>query len=155
MTGPAELDRPPPMSGTHLAHPTESPFAPPLAPGGAPRDRHGEPLQCAAFVAESGVDVAERRAWPSLALRWVIPALAVLATATPARADDVLPPRDYDAADPNRDVVTYLHAAANAALTSYIIWQFDWILPVIKYIALRDEISPTTSLMITSSTTTT
>ena len=81
--------------------------------------------------------------------------LATLATATPARADDVLPPRDYDAADPNRDVVTYLDAAANAALTSYIIWQFDWILASDKYIALRDAISPTTSLMTTSSMTTT
>ena len=37
------------------------------------------------------------------------------------------PPRDYDAPDPNRDLVTHLRAVAGVSLVNYLVWQYDWI----------------------------
>ena len=70
--------------------------------------------------------------------------LPVVVAATPARADEPPqspppraivasppppppPPRDYDAADPNRNIVNHLRAAAGVSLVNYLLWQYDWI----------------------------
>lgn len=60
---------------------------------------------------------------------WVTPAALALclAVTTPARAAPTPQPNDYDAADPQRDALTYLHAAANTLLVNCLIWQFDWL----------------------------
>src|SRR5579862_7871298 len=58
---------------------------------------------------------------------WLIRAALLIATsALPAtvRADE--PARDYDAADPRRTPLTFLHAAADAAATDYLVYQLDW-----------------------------
>jgi hypothetical protein len=69
--------------------------------------------------------------------RWLAVACSVLTTSacvaldTAARADEhdeSREPRDYDAADPNRNALTYLRAAAYVPLVSYLIWQYDWLI---------------------------
>jgi hypothetical protein len=52
--------------------------------------------------------------------------LAAVVCAAPAvRAEDA--PRDYDAPDPARGPVQFLHAGANVLTTAWVIWQFAWI----------------------------
>lgn len=77
-----------------------------------------------------------RRLWRSYLFWRLMVALVLLCSATRASADEPLPPpspqrpapqpRDYDAADPDRNVVTYLHAAANVSLINVIIYAYDW-----------------------------
>jgi hypothetical protein len=56
---------------------------------------------------------------------------AAIALDAPVCADEpnaTLEPRDYDAADPNRNGLTFVHATANVAMFSYLIWQYDWLI---------------------------
>jgi hypothetical protein len=57
-------------------------------------------------------------------LRYAIAALVVCA-ATAARAEE---PRDYDAPDPDRNLVTYLRAVAGVGVVNWAVWQIDWAL---------------------------
>ena len=61
------------------------------------------------------------RVGPAL-LRYATAALVVCA-ATPCRADE---PRDYDAPVPDRNLVTYLRAAAGVGIVNWATWQLDW-----------------------------
>jgi hypothetical protein len=59
----------------------------------------------------------------------------VLASGHPAHADppvvvdlsESVPPRDYDAPDPQRSGLTFVRAAANTMFMGYLVWQFDWL----------------------------
>jgi hypothetical protein len=49
------------------------------------------------------------------------------ATSTTTEIWEAPPPRDYDAPDPNRTILTFLRAGANTVFASWFIWQYDWI----------------------------
>jgi hypothetical protein len=58
----------------------------------------------------------------------------LLAIGQPAFADppvvemsESVPPRDYDAPDPQRTALTFVRAAANTLLMGWLVWQFDWL----------------------------
>jgi Domain of unknown function (DUF3943) len=50
------------------------------------------------------------------------------AHATPQDVEiaETVPPRDYDAPDPQRNGLTFVRAAANTLLMGWIVWQYDW-----------------------------
>jgi len=80
------------------------------------------------------VQAARRRRTRWLTLPGLTLAIAVIVMATRARADEPpqsvtsTPPRDYDAPDPDRNLITYSWAAANVSAFTWMTWQYKFIL---------------------------